>query len=797
MTRPLEGLTLLDLTDCIAGAYCTKLLVDGGARAVVVEPPGGARLRRWWASGQGDEPPGTGALFEWLRASTESVTADLETAEGRDLVLTLAGEADVVIESLAPGRIEALGLGLDRLADRRPSTVLVSISDFGRGVAVPDVTPTELTLQARSGSVGGRGQPERFPLAAGGRLGEWSTGIYAAVGALVGWRQAKQRGVGEHVDLSRLESMAITLVGYATLMRNIAGANVRPYRRSVELPSVERAADGWVGLCTVTNVQWQAFATMIGQHDKAEGDWAMLAYRLAHRAEAEAMIEAYTKEHSVAELLEEAADFRIPAAPVVEGSKIASIEPFASLGTYVRSPSGRFLAPRPPYRFSRCELRPPGDCPSPGEHTERARRMEPARPAPAPAPRPVGRPFEGLRMIDFSAFWAGPYATALVAALGADVIKVESIARPDPMRFNVATTNHPLWYEHSALFGSANANKRGITLALDTEEGRELALRLVAGADLVFENFTPRVMERFGLAYDDLVKVRPDLVMLRMPAFGAEGPWRDRGGFAQTMEQITGMAWITGYPGGPPLIPRGACDPIAGMHAVVALLMALEHRDRTGEGQLVEVAMVETAANVAAEIVIEWSAYGRELTRDGNHGPDGSPQGVYRCTGDDEWVALSVADDGQWPGLVAALGSPAWAAAPDLAAEAGRRRRATEVDGHLSAWAAPRDAAEAASHLLAHGVPAARVLPADRQDEVAELTARGFYFPVEHPVVGRHDLPGWPLHFSALTEGWCDRPAPLLGQHNEEVLGGELGLSTKELLALEEKGVIGRRLAGA
>lgn len=793
---PLDGLRVLDLTESLAGAYCTKLLIDGGAEVVKVERPGGDPMRGWWASGLGDEPEGTGALFEWLSASKQSVVADLDTEAGRSTVRGLAAGSDIVVESFEPGRIEAIGLGADDLRALNPACMLVSISDYGRGVDPPGgidgVAATELTLQSLSGSVHARGEPERFPVLAGGRLGEWSTGLYAAVGALVALRRARGGEGGEHVDVSRLESMAVTLVGYAALGRSMRGPDAAPYQRAVEVPCVEPAKDGWIGFATVTNAQWQSFAVMTGQLDRVDGEWSSLKYRLQHPVEARRPITAWTSQHTVAEMLAEAADFRVPVAPVVGGAEIAGIEPFASKGTFVRAPDGRFLAPRPPYRFSKCSLRRLGAAPALGEHDD-VGRAESGRVRRATLS--AAAPFAGLRVIDFSAFWAVPYTTALLASLGADVIKVESTAHPDPMRFSsTAGLEDPQWYEKSAIFAAVNANKRGVTLALDTPEGRDLALRLVEGADVVIENFTPRVMEQFGLDYADFAAVRPDVVMVRVSAFGPDGPWRDRGGFAQTMEQITGMAWITGHADGPPLIPRGACDPISGMHALIATLMALEHRDRTGEGQLVEVSMVETAANVAAEIVIEASAYGRFLSRDGNHGPEGSPQGVYRCVGDDEWVAVSVVDDDQWLRLRKALGDPEWARAPELGDVAGRRARATEIDARLSEWASTREPGRAAQMMLEHGVPASVVVPADRIDEIPQLRDRGFFGPVTHPVTGRHELPGWPFTFSGMAAGWPDRPAPMLGQHNQEILGGDLGLGPDVLRDLEARGIIGTTL---
>src|SRR4029077_1610459 len=212
---------------------------------------------------------------------------------------------------------------------------------------------------------------------------------------------------------------------------------------------------------------------------------------------------------------------------------------------------------------------------------------------------------------------------------------------------------------------------RGITLDLSRPHGIALAKALIAKADVVVENFSPRVLDNLGLRYEDLARETPRLVMLRMPAFGLDGPWRDRTGFAQTMEQISGLAWVTGFADGPPVIPRGPCDPLAGMHAVLALLVALEHRRRTGEGQLVESTMVEAALNATADQVLERQAYGRLLGRDGNRGPVAAPQNLYACRGTEQWLALAVATDAQWSAFVEVLGRPAWALDPAFATHAG------------------------------------------------------------------------------------------------------------------------------
>jgi crotonobetainyl-CoA:carnitine CoA-transferase CaiB-like acyl-CoA transferase len=260
---------------------------------------------------------------------------------------------------------------------------------------------------------------------------------------------------------------------------------------------------------------------------------------------------------------------------------------------------------------------------------------------------------------------------------------------------------------------------------------------------------------------------------------------------------VSGLGWRTGWADGPPVIPRGPCDPLAGMHAVLALLVALEHRRRTGEGQLVESTMVEAALNVAADQVLEWQAYGRLLGRDGNRGPEAAPQNVYACRGVERWLAVAVVTDAHWRALVDLLGRPAWAATPSLASAAGRRAAHDRVDEELGRWCAEGDRDELVAALLACGIPAAPVLHPREVVHNPQLRARGFFEAVAHPVTGTHELPGLPLRFSGVEAGWCRTPAPALGQHTAAVLVELLGVDEAELAELRRENVIGDRPEGA
>ena len=318
----------------------------------------------------------------------------------------------------------------------------------------------------------------------------------------------------------------------------------------------------------------------------------------------------------------------------------------------------------------------------------------------------------------------------------------------------------------------------------------------MAESDTVIENFTPRVLANFGLTWDDVRALNERCILVRMPTFGLSGPWRDNSGFAQTMEQVSGLAWITGHPWDQPRIQRGPSDPNAGMHAAFALVVGLARRDATGLGCQFEVTMVEGALNAAAEIAIEHSAYGNLLERQGNRSPHVAPQGLYPCAGFDRWLAVSVATDEQWRALRAALGEPAWAADPALGTYAGRRARHDELDDGIAQWCAPLDADDAAALLLAHGVPAAA--PHDPRLMLGnpQLQHRHYHEEVDHPVVGRKLLPGIPFRFASIDErpggGWIRRRAPLLGEHNAEILG-DLGVDDATLAELERAHVIGTR----
>ncbi len=786
---PLSGLRVIDLSTQISGPYATKLMVDAGAEVIKIEAPEvGDPLRRWSASGQEPADGESGLLFQYLNASKKSVVLDLDRSSDRDTLLDLIAGADIVVESFAPGTLDALGLSFESMQTRNPQVSLVSISPWGQTGPWKDRPSTEFTLQAQVGSIGYRGLRDRKPVCAGGRLGEWATAPYAAVGGLCAWLSSRATGAGQHVDVSMFEAILLSM----TIYHDLNGQWVEgPLLRAVEIPSIEPAKDGWVGFSTITGQQWTDFCAMIGQQDVAEDPLYLDGRaRMEQLAFMQEIVHSWTRERTVDEIVELSLMFRIPVAPVGNGKTLPEMDHFKARGTFQQS-AGGFLQPRPHYILHSSELRPLGSSPALGEHSEEViAALQGATERSSETLEGDPLPLSGLRVVDLSAFWAGPIASCFMADMGADVVKIESIHRPDGMRFAGARPGDQMW-EWSPVFAGANPGKRDITLQLDNEEGLALLKRLISEADIVIENYSPRVLENFGLGWDDMRALNSRLIMLRMPAFGLDGPWRDRPGFAMTIEQVSGLAWMTGYHD-LPLVIRGACDPIGGMHAIFALLAALEHRRRTGEGQLVEVPLAEVALNVAAEQVMEYSANGVLLSRDENRGPAAAPQGVYGCREDGE-LALAVPSDEVWQALCGVLGNPAWALDARMSSCAGRREHHDEIDEQLEAFFANQDLEAAVESLLAAGIPTSPVINAHYVMPNPQLEHRQFFQNMTHPVTGDTRYPGFPLNFSALGSRLHPAPPPTLGQNNEEILAEELGLSDDEIEALREKQVIGNR----
>jgi crotonobetainyl-CoA:carnitine CoA-transferase CaiB-like acyl-CoA transferase len=795
----LEDLRVIELGGQVAAAYATKLLADLGADVLKIEPPGGDPLRAWgpFADDVVDEDRG-GGLFRYLNAGKQSRVVAFGDPDEVAALLEDVADRHVVVESLGAGVLERHRVGPEQLLAANPALALVRISDFGQHGPHVGIPTSQLVLQAMGAWVSAHGVPGTDPVQVGGRIAEYTVGSYAACAALTVATAARDLGKAAIADLSTMECLLGTLpypMLFDEALRELGLP--RQEARHFPLPGIVRCRDGWVGINALTGQHWHDVCSMLDA-----GEWAERQQELAGGGpELDAFfahIQPWLDARDAQEIVELSQAFRIPAAPVGDGRMMLDYAQFRERRFFTQDPDTGATVPGPPYRIS-----PP---PAPtdaftGQNmgVERTQREE--------APAGDGYlPFAGLRVVDLGTFWAGPYATMYLGALGAEVTKVESIQRPDGFRFAGAFPQMgDDWYDRSGIWQGTNLDKRDVTLDLSGDDGRELVRRLVAGADVVLENFSARVVEQFGLGYEELSALRPGLIMVRMPGFGLEGPWRDYVGWAMVIEQATGMAAVTGWPE-QPLHPGGFLDPVIGMHAAVAIQAALRHRERTGEGRLIELAQLETGACLTAEQVIDWSLNRRIRGREGNRHRAIAPQGVYRCRagdGDDgevdggattRWVAISARDDAQWAALADAVG------AHELAALELRERheRHDELDDRIEAWTTTHTAGQVVSRLRPHRIPVAPVLTVDGMYDEPQLAARGYYQDLENAKTGTRRYPGWPMQFvfGGRRPDHHRAGPPTLGGDNDRVLG-KLGVTPAELERLRSEGVIGDRMPGS
>ena len=780
---PLAETRVIELGTGIASGYAGKLFRDAGAEVIKVEPKGGDPLRTWSATGAPlDDHPG--ALFSFLAAGKQSIIGSIEDPDIAELVRN----ADLVIED---GSID-----VDALRASSPRLVILSLTPFGRTGPWSDRPATDFIVQAECGSISARGAPDLPPVQAGARTSEWAAGLYGASAALAAVLGVRGGADGAVIDASWMEAMMIATNLFAdplwSLMHALMGVTPSGPARSVETPSIYPSADGWIGFNTNGPQHAEAFLHLIERPDLIDAGYVMASTRTANRFEFDGWVRAYTTRFTSAQILERAAELRVPTVRVNDGETVLREEHLVARKFFIPSADGSLLAPSPHYRID--AERPPAPGPVPRLGDDRPS----VRSAPEPPAVTRARPLEGLKVLDVTCWWAGPSNTQILAAMGADVIHVESIAHADPMRYAAAVMflDRDQWWELSSFYLGINTNKRGITLDLTAAEGVALAERLVEWADIVVENYTPRVMPKFGLGWDRVHELNPRAVMVRQPAFGLDGPWSERVGFAQNMEQMAGMAYLTGYPDQEPLVPRGPGDPLGGAHAAFATLAALARRDRTGEGVLVEVPLIEGSLNMTAEPVLEFTAHGRRMERDGNRSAHAAPQGLYPCVGDEQWLAISVATDDQWQALTTVIGAADLRDDSSLATLVGRRDAHDRIDERITAWAAQRSVDEALDALVAAGVPAATLADPRTIHTHPKFVARGFFEEVPHPVVGSVPIAGMPFRMSGVDR-WIDRPAPTMGEHNHEVLVGLLGLDAERMAALASAGVIGDRPVGS
>jgi crotonobetainyl-CoA:carnitine CoA-transferase CaiB-like acyl-CoA transferase len=847
MAQPLAGIRVLELADGIAGPYAGKLLADYGADVIKLEPPGGDPTRHMGPFPGGNRDPERSALFLHLNTNKRSAVADLSTDQGRRLVLDLAAHSDLVIESSMPGVLDSLGLGFEGLRARRSGLVLLSVTSFGQTGPYAGYKGSEIVHYAVGGPMSASGKPEREPVKMGADLGQYQCGNMGAVAALAAVTMAQRSGEGVHIDLANVESQVASIDRRMTYLLygayrdedvpRFGGYSVSP------LPGgVRPSADGYVQVSTLPNWIPRALKVLDDPDlaSRYQNPLWVLDPELPELADAALLTWSVSRDKQDA--MEEAQAAGWPVTAVNHPVDLLGDPHFADRGFFVTVDHGKAGAVKQPGAPIRMDdgwaLRRPA--PTLGQHQVEVEReagatagltagSAAAGAAPAGVSGGAARlPLAGIRVLDMTVVWAGPYATQILGDLGADVIRVDnpwifpSATRgvlPRPPKeivanlggifggFPDADPGQRPW-NRIALFTAHARGKRSVTLDLRKPLGREMVLRLAERCDVLIENNSVDLLDKLGLSWDELSARNPRLIEVRMPSVGLAGPYRDYLGFGVNFEGLCGLTSLRGYPD-LDLTENEAVfhmDAASGASGAFAALAALRRREATGRGELVELSQSENMLNHIGELLIDAAWNGTVHQRLGNRDRVRAPQGVYPCRpsgaadagategapraaeatarreADDQWVAISVGDDDEWRALCALSD------AGDLAGLTLEERHARhdELDRRIGEWTSGLTADEVFHRCQRAGVTAGPVLHELEALRDPHLRARGMLRPNGSPDLGTHDYPTFAWHWTGPPLAWG--PIPLLGGDNEAILRGLLGVSDEEWQALADGG---------
>ena len=672
-----------------------------------------------------------------------------------------------------------------------PGLSVTTISWFGETGPYRDFAATEAVVRALGGLVALTGRAEGPPtLATDGQSGVMA-GLAAFIATAAGLfgRAAGSR----HFSVSVHET-AVNVAEYEAAVAWDAGElrkrpGVNRFGRNYPV-GIYPTKHGMIGVTIVTPGQWRGICAMLGMPGLARNPrYAVNVDRLAYAQEIDALFQPVWNTRTAVEWFERGLEYKLPLAVVPTMAELLEQRVHRERGAFapVRIGEVAFEAPVLPQHLTLTPPRAGGTAPLCGEDEPVWYLPPSGRPAKSATPGTL--PLSGLRIVDLTMGWAGPTASRHLSDLGAEIIKVEACQYPDWWRGTDLRADFIAQqaYEKIPWFQLMNRNKLDVTLDLTHPDGAALLKRLVAEADAVIENYSSDVLRKLGLDYSVLRAAKPGLVMLSMPAFGSNNAWSASRGYGSTLEQASGLPTVTGFPDDPPTMNQTAYgDPVGGFNAAAAMMVALLHRQATGQGQNIDLSQVECMLPLVAPAIIEQSATGLTSPRVGNRHPVFVPQGCFRCAGDDQWIVVSITDDVMWRAMSDLLNRP------DLADLTAQQRRGQEaaLEADINRWTATLGADEAMTIMQSRGIAAGVVrLPFELERE-PHLVARGFWHQLDRPFIGKH----W-LSSSAFREGAAAYPirrvAPTLGQDNEAILGGRLGLSRAELDRLGAADVIG------
>lgn len=784
----LTHLRVVELGD-VPAAYAGRLLADLGADVVKVEPPGGAPERGLPPFAGGVEDVERSLTFIHANTNKRGLVLDLSTAGHRDLFQKLLLSADVFVEATPPGRLESWGFTDGWLQQTCPGLVTVSMTPFGRTGPYRSYKGSDAISNGAGGFLYGQGDDQRGPCTAPSHQAWQVAGCVAATLAVAGVRHRRRSGVGQRVDVSLQEALTFTnsssIARYTLENRMGRRPGARTYGGAVT--NIYRCKDGrYVHFTANLPHMWRELTqSWMPGTVLSEPQWEEVAYRDSRSEEASAVVAEFISGFTADEFVAEAQRRHLSAAPLntvgefVDGEQVAARRWLQEIEHPV---IGRYRAPGFPMRLSRTPMRVRRPAPLLDQHrqevlAELERGREPCPAAARPEAEAGDGMLSGLRMVDLTQQFAGPLGTGILGYYGMEVLKIES--------GTVAARGRS-----GATHADMNRAKLGCTLNLRHRQGKDLFRRLVERSQVVVENFSVGVMERLGLDHESLRQVNPGIIQVSMPGWGRDGPLRSWVAWGWQLLAYTGLMRLWGYPESP---MRARCkiawpDRVGAITMALGVAAAVEHQERTGEGQFIEAAMLEAQGAMMGPAILDYTVNGNEWDTLGYReilGEPYAPYGCYPCAGNDDWIIIACEIEEEWRAMAGVIGAGSWADAPRFADKDGRRRNREELDRKLSEWTRTQTARQAFRRLQEAGVAAGIPMSGEDLYHDIHLRERGHIVAIDEPPWGRvahHGLPGIPSRSRASAA----LPAPWIGAHNAYVLGEVLGLSDEEIAALEE-----------
>jgi crotonobetainyl-CoA:carnitine CoA-transferase CaiB-like acyl-CoA transferase len=802
---PMSGVRIVECGQGVSASFAAMLMLQLGAEVIKVEPPQGDLTRARGPFPEDRPDPNASGLFAYLNAGKMSVTLDLGAESDRARLMDLLAHADILVHNVMPADRGALGLDSAALAQKFPQLIVSTISPFGDSGPRAPWRAYDLNIQHAGGPASANASasdPAVAPVKLYGHQADFQGGVHCAMVTMAVFLYRLASGRGQIIDLSQQECLA-PMIELNWPFYSYAGKEITRLggRFNPQPADVFECADGKVLMTVYGDHIWRRFVEFMGSPQWARDPVYQDGIgRFEHGQKIKDLVAEWTRQWKAKDLIRGLQELPVPVEPVKTVAEVYADPHLRERHAFVSIPLGTGRELEVPGSALRLIDVPRTARPAPrlGEHNAAVLRAAATLPVAAPlapegaAARPTdGGPLAGVRVLDFTWVWAGPYAALQLAHLGADVTRVESARRPCMYRNTLPMADDIKDLNRAGGFNQWNQGKRSIALDLAKPRAVEIARDLVRHCDVVVENFAAGSIARMGLGYETLKQLRPDLVMLSMSGYGQTGPYSTHLSFGALIEAISGFTLVNGYAG---MRTRSSGmaypDPTSGMFGAVAVVAALVHRARTGEGQHIDLAMLESVLSIFPEALLEYAVGGRLPQPVGNHDRWMAPHNCYKARGNEHmWISIAVGTEKEWRALCGAIGQPGLTDDPRFRTAALRKQNEGELDAIIETWTSALDRWEAAEILQGAGVAAFPTLGAKDLVEDPHMRARGYHVRLPHPLAGKRIHAGIAWKMSE-TPCHVRKAAPMLGEDSDSILGDLLGYSVEEIKRLHEDEIL-------